>query len=51
MNATDTTNTTDARAVSSEKAVGGLFQTICAELRRGLELAIEKYDHGIMPPF
>lgn len=51
MNATDTSSTTDICAVSSEKAVGGLFQTICAEMRRAFQLAIEKYDHGIMPPF
>ncbi len=51
MNATDTNKATDAASLTSENAVGGLFRTICAELRRGLELAIEKYDHGIMPPF
>ncbi|HEU4375166.1 MAG TPA: hypothetical protein VFS02_16845 [Telluria sp.] len=51
MNATDTSNATDASGLKSDNAIGGLFRTICAELRRGLQLAIEKYDHGIMPPF
>jgi hypothetical protein len=27
-----------------------MFRTVCAELRRGIELAGEKYMNGMVPP-
>jgi hypothetical protein len=47
--ATKASNTTPSRQ-NSESALRRLFRAFCAELRRGVELTCEKYQHGMLPP-
>jgi len=50
MNATTTVTVTASRPLKSEGAFRRMLRTVGAELRRGLELANQKYTHGMLPP-
>jgi hypothetical protein len=49
MKVATTTNTTSPRQ-TSESAFRRLLRTLRAELRRGVQLTCEKYQHGMLPP-
>jgi hypothetical protein len=50
MNAATTATDTTSSGLNSESAVRHIFRTICAEMRRAVELAVGAYGQGFAPP-